>query len=610
MGLLVNSLSSSYSRPYCFGQKSTSTTTNGLKGGRFKRKEKSSLLKQLLIKANLKRQHKKFFLGRGDDDDDDDDDDHKKKKRKNSPLSAVSPHALDDHEFYVLHNFQFPLQQQHQQPVLQQQQQQQRRLSDAGSNASSSSRSTASSSSRSSSSWPSLGSSIAGIYGSYIGSSPEASSVAQLSPLSSVAQLSPLSSVDSVLQNGSIITHPPSNETISSLGDNEAVDATYSPEGAASSLSSASNVSPRNYNLRPKTPPTPGHLLVAFRASQPSQQSSSSPSGSPQQQQQQQQMGSPVNIPMAVRPIPIQVQRGQFRPSSTAQEIIAAASSGPSGVGGLVLPSMAPPAATGPTAAAGASGVGQQIAISPQLISPIQSISPLPESPQMFQAAPPQGAAQYVPPVVIPVPQQQVQPPRQPPRQRGRQGRVQRVRARPVPGHNFYNSHFIRALPNLTAQKRKQVLQAAIPQRKRILLNYYRDNNLRIPAMMHSPAPGFAPLVPGSPAVTPPAAAAGIPPAMSPDNDFTPPRPPPRQPRLRRQAPPIPFPQIPNIDNMDDDDVDDIDLLFQNRNRAQIRGSLREILDTYCASDKSQADMRIFNRDYLNSVSDICNNNI
>ena len=604
MGLLVNSLSSSYSRPYCFGQKSTSTT-NRLKGGRFKRKEKCSLLKQLLIKANLKRQHKKFFLGRGDDDDDD----HKKKKRKNSPLSPVSPHALDDHEFYVLHNFQFPLQQQQQQQPVLQQQQQQRRLSDAGSNASSSS--------RSSSSWPSLGSSIAGIYGSYIGSSPEASS--SLSPLSSVAQLSPLSSVDSVLQNGSIITHPSTNETISSLGDNEAVDATYSPEGAASSLSSASNVSPRNYNLRPKTPPTPGHLLVAFRASQPSQQSSS-PSASPQQQQeqQQQQMGSPVNIPMAVRPIPIQVQRGQFRPSSTAQEIIAAASSGPSGVGGLVLPSMAPPAAAAPAAAAaGPSGVGQQIAISPQLISPIQSISPLPESPPIFQPQP--GVLPAVAPVVVPPVPEQQPPPRQPQQpqqpqrqqQRGRQGRVQRVRARPVPGHNFYNSHFIRALPNLTAQKRKQVLQAAIPQRKRILLNYYRDNNLRIPAMMHSPAPGFAPLVPGSPAVTPPAAAAarGIPPVMSPDNDFTPPRPP-RQPRLRRQAPPIPFPQIPNIDNMDDDDVDDIDLLFQNRNRAQIRGNLREILDTYCASDKSQADMRIFNRDYLNSVSDICNNNI
>ena len=262
----------------------------------------------------------------------------------------------------------------------------------------------------------------------------------------------------------------------------------------------------------------------------------------------------------------------------------------------------------GPTTAGPAAA--QQIDITPQGISPIQSISPLPESPQMFQPPPPAppGAPQYVPPVVVPVPQEQEQPPRQPPRQRGRQGRVQRVRAKPVPGHNFYNSHFIRALPNLTAQKRKQLLQAAIPQRKRILLNYYRDNNLRIPAMMHSPEPGFAPLVPGSPAVTPPVA--GIPPIMSPDNDFTPPRPP-RQPRLRRQAPPIPFPQIPNINNNhDDDDVDDIDLLFQNRNRGQIRGNLREIVDTYCASDKSQADMRIFNRDYLNSVSDICNNNI
>ena len=393
--------------------------------------------------------------------------------------------------------------------------------------------------------------------------------------------MSPLSSVDSVLQNGSIITHPPSNETISSLGDNEAVDATYSLEG-----SSGSNVSPRNYNLRPKTPPTPGHLLVVFRASQqPSE--ASSPSPSPQEQQEQ-QMGSPVNIPMAVRPIPIQVQRGQFRPSSIAQQIAATA---PSGVGGVVLPSMAPPAAT----------VQQQPQqITPQGISPVQSINPLPESPPM--APPP-------PPVVVPVvQQQQQQPPRQPPRQprRQQQQRLQRVRAKPVPGHNFYNSHFIRALPNLSAHKRKQLLQAAIPQRKRIALNYYRDNNLPIPAMMHSPAPGFAPLVPGSPAVTPPPRAQAA--AMSPDNDFMPPRPPPpAQPRLRRQPPPIPFPHIPDID---DDDVDDIDLLFRNRNRAQTRGTLREILDTYCASDKSQADMRIFNRDYLNSVSDICNNNI
>ena len=81
-----------------------------------------------------------------------------------------------------------------------------------------------------------------------------------------------------------------------------------------------------------------------------------------------------------------------------------------------------------------------------------------------------------------------------------RRRRPQRIRARPIPGHNFYDSHFIRALPNTTPAKRKSLLQAAIPNRKASVLKYYRENNYPIPAMMNSPNPGYAPVIPGSPA--------------------------------------------------------------------------------------------------------------
>ena len=48
--------------------------------------------------------------------------------------------------------------------------------------------------------------------------------------------------------------------------------------------------------------------------------------------------------------------------------------------------------------------------------------------------------------------------------------------------------------------------------------------------------------------------------------------------------------------------------LFRNRDDINRQQSLRHILDTYCATDKSRADIRAFNRDYLQSISDICNN--
>ena len=48
--------------------------------------------------------------------------------------------------------------------------------------------------------------------------------------------------------------------------------------------------------------------------------------------------------------------------------------------------------------------------------------------------------------------------------------------------------------------------------------------------------------------------------------------------------------------------------LFRNRDEINRQRNLQHILDTYCASDKSRADLRAFNRDYLTSISDICNN--
>ena len=204
---------------------------------------------------------------------------------------------------------------------------------------------------------------------------------------------------------------------------------------------------------------------------------------------------------------------------------------------------------------------------------------------------------------------------------------LQRIRARPIPGHNFYDSHFIQAVPNITPAKRKSLLQAAIPNRKASVLKYYRENNHPIPAMMNSPNPGYAPVIPGCPADS--------------IEDFE--QPPPLR-RIRRRgeqpapaaAPAIPFPQIPNIDDDDDDDLTPLpptpprpapapapaqminqhpmtpgsieeEVLFRNRDEINRQRNLRHILDTYCASDKSRADLRAFNRDYLPSISDICN---
>ena len=119
--------------------------------------------------------------------------------------------------------------------------------------------------------------------------------------------------------------------------------------------------------------------------------------------------------------------------------------------------------------------------------------------------------------------------------------RPQRIRARPIPGHNFYDSHFIRALPNITPAKRKSLLQAAIPHRKASVLKYYRENNYPIPAMMNSPKPAYAPVISGSPADS--------------IEDFEPPLRRIRrgqQPAAAPTAPPIPFPQIPNVDDVDD----------------------------------------------------------
>ena len=64
------------------------------------------------------------------------------------------------------------------------------------------------------------------------------SSSAHSSTTSSRTNAGGPSSVDSVLQDGSIITHPATNETISSPGDNEALDTTYHPRPIARSASS------------------------------------------------------------------------------------------------------------------------------------------------------------------------------------------------------------------------------------------------------------------------------------------------------------------------------------------------------------------------------------
>ena len=77
---------------------------------------------------------------------------------------------------------------------------------------------------------------------------------------SSLASLHPQSSVDSVLQDGSIITHPATNETISSVGDNEVLDRTYHPAtGSASPTPPATKPTTRRTIIVPPPAPEPSN---------------------------------------------------------------------------------------------------------------------------------------------------------------------------------------------------------------------------------------------------------------------------------------------------------------------------------------------------------------
>ena len=158
------------------------------------------------------------------------------------------------------------------------------------------------------------------------------------SSVSSVAQ----SPVDSVLQDGSIITHPATNETISSVGDNEVLDRTYHP-GTGTRTSS--------------------------------------------------------------------------RIQSSA--------------------------------------------------SPLPAASPTPPPPKRTRTT-----------IIVPLAPSNQEPPK----------KKKRIRSKPIPGHAFYDSKFIKTLPNISPKARKTLEGLYIPRRKRFLEKYYRDRHIVVPPQMNSPA--------------------------------------------------------------------------------------------------------------------------
>eukprot|EP00112_Aurelia_sp_Birch-Aquarium-sp1_P008338 Seg1915.4 transcript_id=Seg1915.4/GoldUCD/mRNA.D3Y31 product="hypothetical protein" protein_id=Seg1915.4/GoldUCD/D3Y31 len=230
-------------------------------------------------------------------------------------------------------------------------------------------------------------------------------------------------------------------------------------------------------------------------------------------------------------------------------------------------------------------------------------------------------------------PQQSASParssPEQPPPQRRRAGeKRRRVRTK----NGAYDYNFVNRLPNVSPNAREQVKRMRLNLRKQWLERYFQRRGRPRPPEMNTP-----------PASPPPAAQAQrcfVQAALR-----TPPRPtlvpctPPRPLLVEPPPPPtpsyapIPFPELhlnedelADIDNINHDlpparaidfvedgaanrypdlqgDLEGMDVLFQQREEDRLKNEARSILDAYCASTKSNMDVRIFNRDYLRCIA-------
>eukprot|EP00112_Aurelia_sp_Birch-Aquarium-sp1_P015904 Seg3562.8 transcript_id=Seg3562.8/GoldUCD/mRNA.D3Y31 product="hypothetical protein" protein_id=Seg3562.8/GoldUCD/D3Y31 len=231
--------------------------------------------------------------------------------------------------------------------------------------------------------------------------------------------------------------------------------------------------------------------------------------------------------------------------------------------------------------------------LSPAVVAPLPPASPpllriAGVVPPQLQRANVQVRPAAAAPALAPIPQ---------PIMRPRGGAPQRVRARPVAGHNFYNAAFIDSLRGLSPDARIKAKRMRVNLRKNWITRYLEEHRRAIPAQMHSPAPDYAAPPPGSP----------IPIDDDVDiNDFQAPPPIIHQPLLP-QPPAVPRPIPPSLPphNAPGGD-DDMDNLLRHRDYINARNNIRQQLDNYCASDRSQADLKIFNRDYLQSVGQFC----
>ena len=215
----------------------------------------------------------------------------------------------------------------------------------------------------------------------------------------------------------------------------------------------------------------------------------------------------------------------------------------------------------------------------------------------------------------VPVPAQQQQ----------QHGKKRRIRAKPVPGHTFYNSKFIKTLPNISPETREKLQTYAIPRRKKFLQQYYRDKQIVEPPQMNSPADQGRQFNP------PPripridlnedelADIANYQTSAEQQQQSQPkitiqPQPGSGQPKITVQPQTTPTQPISQQQQQQafatgHDSLDEMLDREQTRFReeARLKAEQRRILDEYCESAKSTSDLQQLNRNYLQCIAETVN---
>ena len=220
-----------------------------------------------------------------------------------------------------------------------------------------------------------------------------------------------------------------------------------------------------------------------------------------------------------------------------------------------------------------------------------------------------------VPPPAVPGPSNQHED--EPPKKK------KRIRSKPIPGHTFYDSKFIKTLPNISPKGRKTLEGLYIPRRKRFLQKYYRDRHIVEPPQMNSPADQGREF--NSPPKIPTIdlndeELADIPNYQTPPQQPQPPQQPSEpkitiqpepgsgQPKITVQPQPIPTVSTTNHLNQEDSLDQMLDQsLNRFREEARLKAEQRRILDEYCESAKSTADLQELNRNYLQCIAESVN---